>query len=129
MASGSTLTRSQRLELQRGIDLAREISGLVFGVYLGELAEGRDSAIAAHAKLPDPEDAVLIAIDESRRTIDIVTGTRVARVLDDRDCELAILTLRSSLEGGDVVGGVRNAATLLAQHARTPRTLNLDEPA
>lgn len=129
MAGGSALTRGQRVELQRSIDLAREISGLVFGVHVGELAHGRESAIAAHALLPDPEDAVLIAIDESARTIDIVTGIRVARVLDDRSCELAILSLRSSLEGGDLVGGVRNAATLLAQHARMPRTLNLDEPA
>lgn len=129
MASGEALSRGQRVELQRSIDLAREISGLVFGVYVGELVQGRESAIAAHAKLPDPEDAVLIAIDESARTIDIVTGIRVARVLDDRACELAILSLRSSLEGGDLVGGVRNAATLLAQHARMPRTLNLDEPA
>lgn len=123
------MARSQRVELQRAIDLAREICGLVFGVYVGELEQGRESAIAAHAQLPDPEDAVLIAVDESARTIDIVTGTRVSRVLDDRSCELAILTLRSSLEGGDLVGGVRNAATLLAQHARMPRTLNLDEPA
>ena len=123
------MARSQRVELQRAIDLAREICGLVFGVYVGELEQGRESAVAAHAQLPDPEDAVLIAVDESARTIDIVTGTRVSRVLDDRSCELAILTLRSSLEGGDLVGGVRNAATLLAQHARMPRTLNLDEPA
>lgn len=123
------MTRGQRVELQRSIDLAREICGLVFGVYVGVLEQGRESAIAAHAQLPDPEDAVLIAVDESARTIDIVTGTRVAHVLDDRSCELAILTLRSSLEGGDLVGGVRNAATLLAQHARMPRTLNLDEPA
>ena len=123
------MARSQRVELQRAIDLAREICGLVFGVYVGVLEQGRESAIAAHAQLPDPEDAVLIAVDESARTIDIVTGTRVSRVLDDRSCELAILTLRSSLEGGDLVGGVRNAATLLAQHARMPRTLNLDEPA
>lgn len=123
------MARGQRVELQRAIDLAREICGLVFGVYVGELEQGRESAIAAHAQLPDPEDAVLIAVDESARTIDIVTGTRVSRVLDDRSCELAILTLRSSLEGGDLVGGVRNAATLLAQHARMPRTLNLDEPA
>lgn len=129
MASGSPLTTGQRVELQRSIDLAREISGLVFGVYVGALAQGRESAIAAHAQLPDAEDAVLIAIDEAARTLDIVTGTRVSRILDDRACELAILSLRSSLEGGDLVGGVRNAATLLAQHARMPRTLNLDEPA
>ena len=129
MASGSDLTRGQRLELQRSIDLAREICGLVFGVYVGELAQGRESAIALHAQLPDPQDAVLIALDTSARTIDILTGTQVAKVLDDRACELAILSLRSSLEGGDLVGGVRNAATLLAQHARMPRTLNLEEPA
>ena len=80
-------------------------------------------------KLPDAEDAVLIAIDPDARTIDIVTGSRVATVLDDRACEFAILSLRSSLEGDDLIGGVRNAVTLLAEHARVPRTMNLEEPA
>ena len=121
--------RAQRTELQRAIDLAREISGLVFGVFIGPLPQGRESALAAHAQMPDPEDAVLIAIDPDGRSVDIVTGTRVARLLDDRSCELAILTFRSSAEAGDIVGGVRNAATLLAQHARTPKVMNLDEPA
>lgn len=129
MASGSGVSRAQRVQLQKSIDLAREICGQVFGVYVGELAQGRDSAIALHAQLPDAEDAVLIAVDPEARVTQIVTGIRVSRILDDRACELAILTLRSSLEGDDLVGGVRNAAMLLAQHARTPKTLNLDEPA
>ncbi len=128
MAVGSALA-VQREDLQRSLDLARDLCGLVFGLYVGALAEGRDSAIAAHAKLPDAEDAVLIAIDPDARTIDIVTGSRVATVLDDRACEFAILSLRSSLEGDDLIGGVRNAVTLLAEHARVPRTMNLEEPA
>ena len=70
-------------ELTRSVKLAREISGLTFGVYIGELAQGRDSAIARHAELAAAESAVLIAVDPDARTIDIVTGIEAHIFLDD----------------------------------------------
>jgi ABC-type cobalamin/Fe3+-siderophores transport system ATPase subunit len=81
-----------------------------------------------HAGLHDPSAAVLVAIDTAAESMAIVTGSRVHRTLDDRTCEFALLTLRSSLQVGDLVGGVRDAVMLLAEHARAPRTLHLDEP-
>ena len=63
------------------------------------------------------------------RLIEIVTGSVVARNLDDRACELAILTMTSCFQADDIVGGVREGVLLLAQHARHPRVLHLDEPA
>ena len=129
MAPGSDFSRAQRLELQRSIDLGRQICGLGFGVFIGELPAGRESAEAAHARLADPAGAVLIAADPSARTIEIVTGTHAMRVLDDRSCELAVLAMKSSFEAGDLVGGVRDAVNLLAQRARAPRVRHHDEPA
>jgi len=123
------LTTSQRAEIQRIVQRAREICGYEFGVFVGELDNGRESAIAMHAAMSDPNSAVLLAIDPVNRTMDVVTGGRIKRTLEDRTCEFALLTLRSSIQVDDLTGGVRDALMLLAEHARAPRTLHLDEPA
>lgn len=122
------LTSGQRQDVQRVVQLARDICGYEFGVFVGELAAGRESAEAMHAALHDPNSAVLLVVASNANTMDIVTGSRVHRSLDDRTCEFALLTLRSSLQVGDLVGGVRDAVMLLAEHSRAPRTLHLDEP-
>lgn len=123
------LDAAERAEIQRTVQRARDICGYEFGVFVGELESGRESAIAIHAGMNDPNSAVLLAIDPSRRSMDIVTGGRIKRNVEDRTCEFALLTLRSSLQVDDLTGGVRDAVMLLAEHARAPRTLHLDEPA
>lgn len=123
------LSASQRADLDRVVGLARSISGYCFAVYLGPLEGGRAAAVAQHALLPDAEAAVLVGVDPAQRLIEIVTGSVVARNLDDRACELAILTMTSCFQADDIVGGVREGVLLLAQHARHPRVLHLDEPA
>ncbi|HEV8023756.1 MAG TPA: DUF5130 family protein [Candidatus Nanopelagicales bacterium] len=123
------VSAAERTDIERIVQRARDICGFEFAVFIGELPHERESAIAVHAGLHDPDAAVLIAIDPGRRTMDIVTGGRVKRNIDDRTCEFAMLTLRSSLNVNDVVGGVRDGVSLLAEHARVPRTLHLDEPA
>ena len=129
MERGEVLTVSERSDIAKVVQVARDICGYEFGVFVGALSAGRESAIAVHARMHDPASAVLVAIDTERRTMDIVTGSRVRRTLDDRACEFALLTLRSSLQVEDLPGGVRDALMLLAEHARAPRTLHLDEPA
>lgn len=123
------LDAAERAEIQRTVQRARDICGYEFGVFVGDLEGGRESAIAIHAGMNDPNSAVLLAIDPSRRSMDIVTGGRIKRNVEDRTCEFALLTLRSSLQVDDLTGGVRDAVMLLAEHARAPRTLHLDEPA
>ena len=115
-------------DLTRSVKLAREISGLTFGVYIGELAQGRDSATARHAELPAAESAVLIAVDPDARTIDIVTGKEAHIFLDDRSCDFATLAFASCAAAGDIVGGVREALIVLAEHARAPKVHHVDEP-
>jgi len=125
----AAFSAAQEADLQRTVDRAREISGLGFGVRVGPLPQGRDSAIAAHAQLPDPARAVLVAVDPAERQMEIVTGSLVAVHLDDRSCELALLSMRSGFVAGDLVRGMKDGLDLLAQHARYPRVANLDEPA
>jgi len=123
------LTPKQRVAISNALDLAREISGRCFAAYVGPLEQGRDSAIAKHAQIPGAESSVLIAVDLSSRTIDIVTGTQAAIDIDDRSCELAILSMRSNFAADDLIGGIRSGVMLLAEHARAPRVLHLNEPA
>ena len=124
----SPLSDGQRADLSRVVAKARAISGFGFAVYVGPLPEGRNSALARHAALPSPESAVLVAVDPAARAIEIVTGSTVAIDLDNRSCELAVLAMRSSFSADDLVGGLRDAVNLLAQHARAPEVLHLSEP-
>lgn len=132
-AGSTTATRAfspaQQADLQRTLEQARDICGLCFGLFIGPLANGRESAEAAHAQLPDAARAILIAVDPGARTIEIVTGARLVTRLDDRSCELAVLAMRSSFEVGDLVRGIHDGAVLMAQHARNPQVRHLDEPA
>lgn len=123
----SPLSEAQRADLTKVVERARSICGLGFGIYVGPLAEGRASALAQHAALPDPASAVLVAVDPSARTIEIVTGTYVGIALDTRSCELAVLAMKSCFVADDLVGGLREGVMLLAEHARAPRVLHLDD--
>lgn len=127
--SSSAFSPAQEADLQRTVDRAREISGLGFGLRVGPLQQGRDSAVAAHAELPGAASAVLVAVDPAERLMEIVIGSAVAPYLDDRSCELAILAMRSGFQAGDLVRGLKDGLDLLALHARQPRVVNLDEPA
>jgi hypothetical protein len=129
VTGGNEITAREREKVQRALDMAREICGLCFSAYVGDLPNERESAIAAHARLTDPESAVLVAVDPSRRVIEIVTGTTAAKLLDDRSCELAAFTMRSSFQVDDLAGGIRDGLVLLAEHARAPKVLHLNDPA
>ncbi len=120
---------SERGDVERIVQIARDICGYEFGVYVGSLEAGRESAVAMHGGLHEPDAAVLLAIDPDSRSMDIVTGSRVRRTLDDRACEFALLSLRTSLQADQLLAGIRDSIMMLAEHARAPRTLHLDEPA
>ena len=128
MADREPPSANERSDIERVVQTARDICGYEFGVFVGEVAGGRETAVAIHAGMHDPDSAVLVAVDPHAGSMNIVTGSRVHRTLDDRTCEFALLTLRSSLQVDDLVGGVRDAVMLLAEHARAPKTLHLDEP-
>jgi hypothetical protein len=116
-------------ELQKIAQLGREISGLAFGVYLGDLPLGRESALAHHAEMRGAERAILVAVDPERRVVEIVVGVDAMPLLDQRACELAVLAMVSAFPAGQIVPGIRDGVTLLADHARTPHVEHLDNPA
>jgi hypothetical protein len=122
------LSAGQRTQLTKLVEKARQICGYAFAVRIGPLADGRDGAVALHAELPYAASSILVAVDPAAHRIEIVTGTNVARVLDDRTCEFAALAMKSCFVANDLVGGIREGVTLLAEHSRHPRVLHLDTP-
>ncbi len=112
------LSEAQRVELVGLVEKARAICGYAFAVWIGPLADGRRSAVDLHSRLPGPAASVLVAVDPSARRIEVVTGGRVARVVDDRTAGFAVLAMKSCFVANDLVGGIREAVTLLAEHAR-----------
>jgi hypothetical protein len=123
----SPLSEPQRKDLKRLVDRARSICGYGFAVYVGPLAQGRASARELHVGLPDAASAVLVAVDPTARTIEIVTGINALVTLDDRACELAALSMKSCFVADDLVGGIREGVTILAEHARAPKVLHVDD--
>lgn len=117
-----------RGDATRLVRQAREISGIAFAIYVGDLPAGTASAREQLSQVPDPDATVLIAVDETRRSIDIVTGRYAQSRIDDRACEFAILSMVSCFQASDLTAGIRDGVLLLAEHARAPRVLHLDEP-
>ncbi len=123
------VTDVQVNELRHVVEKARTISGFAFAVYLGPLAEGRASAVQRHTSLPDPSSSVLVAVCPVRKVLEIVSGVNVAVDLSTEACDLAAASMVSSFVAGDLVGGLRRGVIQLAEHARHPRVVHLDEPA
>lgn len=129
MPAGDPFTPRQREDIERAVASAGAESGLTYSVYVGELAGGsREAACRLHAALPRSADTVLVAVDPGGHSLEIVTGARARKVLDDRACALAAMSMSSSFAAGDLAGGIVRGVLMLGEHARRPRTLHTDTP-
>lgn len=107
------------------MEVAEELSHLSFSVYVGSSADRpRSYAEHLHTQLEQPDDSVLVLCDPGARALEIVTGARARRVLDDFDCRLAAASMRTSFQAGDMLGGLVNGVQQLGQAARRPETLH-----
>lgn len=123
--AGEGLSPAERRRLEHAVEVAEELSGLTFSVFLGVSEEdARAYAERLHSSLPSPEDSVLVFCDPGFRVLEIVTGSQVRRVLDDFDCRLAAMSMQTSFQGGDIIGGLVNGIQQLGQSARHPKTLH-----
>ena len=123
--AGDTFTPAQLDRLARAQRNAERASGLVFSVFVGVSEEdSRAYAERLHSALVYPDRSVLVMCDPGFRTLEIVTGTDVRRVLDDVECRLAAASMRSSFVAGDIVGGLAYGVQQLGEAARQPRTLH-----
>lgn len=130
MPAGDAFSERQQEDVVRAIRLARQQSQLPVSVYVGTL-EGDSRAMAQklHGALgAEAADYVLVAVDPGARRVEVVTGPRVRRRLDDRAAGLAAMTMTSAFQGGDLAGGIANGVLALAEQAHAPRSLHTDQP-
>jgi uncharacterized membrane protein YgcG len=126
---GEAFTDAQRLEISRAVSEAQRDSGWQIAVEVGSCADDpRAYAERLHATLPDPTRSILVQVDPERRTLEIVTGALVRRVLSNRTAALVAVTMQSAFAGGDLTRGLVAGVRQLGQLARTPRSLHTDTP-
>jgi uncharacterized membrane protein YgcG len=127
--AGEAFTSNQREEVARAIRNADTVSGFSFSVFVGASdGETRPFAYRLHAALADPPDSVLLLVDPAARRLEIITGSEVARTLDDADAGLAALSMQTAFAAGDLVGGICTGVQQLGERARRPRSLHTDTP-
>jgi hypothetical protein len=123
--AGEVLDHLERRRVERAVEVAQQLSGLTFSLYVGPGdGPGRTFAERLHADVAVPDDTVLVFCDPAARVLEIVTGVRARRVLDDFDCRLAAVSMQTSFQAGDVIGGLVNGIQQLGQSARRPETLH-----
>lgn len=110
----------QLWRIDQAMSAADRETGLTFSVYIGEMDEPtRQAAELLHKQLGErAESAVLIAVSPNQRVVEIVTGGRARRLLPDRVCALAILSMTAAFEVGDLAGGIVTGLRMLADQAR-----------
>jgi hypothetical protein len=125
--AGDAFSDAQRAELERVVTNADTLTGLSFLLHVGRIDGGRAGAERLLAGCGDQaQRTVLVAVDPASRGLHIVTGRRAAERLDDRTCALAALAMTSAFSAGDLVGGIRDGVTLLANHGRQGAVRHLD---
>lgn len=125
LVAAGDLTSRERADLDKAIRAAEQSCRFEFSVFIGS-AEG-DSRVYAqrlHSSLVAPTHSVLVMVDPAARVIEVVTGAEVRRHLTDREVELAIFAMQTDFAADDLVGGLKRAIAMLAEHARPQNTLH-----
>lgn len=124
--AGDGFSDAQRAELERVVEDADRLTGLSFRLRVGKVDGGREGAQALLAACgADAPRTVLVAVDPAERDLHIVTGRDAAVRLDDRTCALAALAMTSAFSAGDLVAGIRDGITLLANHGRSDQVRHI----
>lgn len=129
MPAGEPFSARQAAAIERAIAQAERASGLDFSVYVGEVpGDLRALGRQLLGVLGDgADDAVVIVVDPTARKLEILTGRIAAYHLDDRATALGSLAMTTSFVAGDLSGGIVDGLRTLAEHARQPRTLHLEQ--
>lgn len=119
------LSSTERAALDVTIRKAEQLCRAEFSVFVGKaVGDPRDFATSLHNSLVAPTRSILIMLDPDQHAVEVVTGGWVRRTLTDRQVELAVATMVRSFSDGDLVGGLRNGITQLAEHGKPQNTLH-----
>jgi hypothetical protein len=92
-----------------------------FAVYLGDL--GDDTAAAAReilAKVPTPDNAVLLAVSPNQRAIEVVYGSDVKGRGIEEAAPLGVSAATGSFKEGNLVDGLISAVRVLSAGVSPP---------
>ena len=90
-------------------------AGARFAVYIGDL--GSDTAARAReilAKVPTPNNAVLVAVSPDQHAIELVYGSQVRGRGAESAAPLGVAAASSAFEQGDLVDGLVSAIRVLS---------------
>ena len=121
MSSGEFVNEAGRQDIDRAIQDAEAVSGFRFSVYIGPSeGDSRGFANQLHSSLSAPDESVLIMVDPSARSVEIVTGQDARRALTDDEAGLAVLAMQSDFAVVDLASGIVRGLHQLAEQARRP---------
>ncbi|UXA05315.1 DUF5130 domain-containing protein [Mycobacterium sp. SMC-2] len=86
-----------------------------FAIYLGDL--GNDTAARAReilAKVPTPDNAVLLAVSPDQKVIEVVYGSQVRGRGAESSAPLGVAAASSVFQRGDLVDGLVSAIRVLS---------------
>jgi hypothetical protein len=92
-----------------------------FAVYLGDL--GEDTAAAARdilAKVPTPDNAVLLAVSPNQRAIEVVYGSEVKGRGIEQAAPLGVSAAAASFKEGNLMDGLISAVRVLSAGVSAP---------
>jgi hypothetical protein len=92
-----------------------------FAVYLGEL--GEDSAATAReilAKVPTPDNAVLLAVSPNQRAIEVVYGSEVKGRGIEEAAPLGVSAAAASFKDGNLMDGLISGVRVLSAGVSPP---------
>jgi len=111
-------TPVQLTRLDEALTLATRDTGLRFSLFLGDLGQNPPSRVAElHDGLPDPHEAVLVAVSPEQRVVEVLTGPDARLRLPDRGAKLAVMSMMASFKEGDLFGGLLSGLRMLADQA------------
>jgi Domain of unknown function (DUF5130) len=110
-----------RVELDDALKYGSRASKARFAVYIGDL--GADTAARARellAKVPTPNDALLIAVSPDQKAIEVVYGSALQGRGAESAAPLGVAAAASAFQEGNLIDGLVSAVRVLSAGIARP---------
>ncbi|CAN5294580.1 DUF5130 domain-containing protein [soil metagenome] len=112
---------AERVELDEALKWGSRASKARFAVYIGDL--GAPTAAAARAilaKVPTPDDAVLIAVSPNQKVIEVVYGSGLQGRGAESAAPLGVAAAASAFREGNLIDGLVSAVRVMSAGIARP---------
>jgi Domain of unknown function (DUF5130) len=106
---------AERVELDEALKWGSRASKARFAVYIGDL--GAPTAAAARAilaKVPTPDEAVLIAVSPNQKVIEVVYGSGLQGRGAESAAPLGVAAATSAFQEGNLIDGLVSAVRVMS---------------